>query len=187
MLKLNTQSPSEIGLQVARGSLNLSTRSTAQLQIQPVRHFQHQGPVFHQRPLKKLIGKIIVRIHQKQIRYRAETPLQAAVDVDIVDLSVVLQKSTKKQTAAKRQLGAWPNQPKAGAVVGRGQVNVVVGIRQGKYTVGLQAVDQLAIDAENVAIEILARADIDFIGKWFAEVRGITKIGGMVRKFSTFR
>ena len=55
-------------------------------QIQPIIHFNNQCPILFQ---KRLRG-VIIGINDENIRHGFVTPLQTAVDIEIIGLRIVL-------------------------------------------------------------------------------------------------
>jgi len=75
------------------------------LDIQPVIQLQHQRPLLWH----KVSRKIVVGIHQEEIRNRCISPLQSGVDIDVVDLIIVLDKSCPKHFFGKSQIYSRPD------------------------------------------------------------------------------
>jgi len=65
------------------------------LQIQPISHLCYQTPVSHTE-LAKILGQVIVRINQEEIRDWCKTPLEAGIDIEVVKLVIVLYKGSQE-------------------------------------------------------------------------------------------
>ena len=77
------------------------------LKIQPVIQFKYQSPILI---LKKWVAEIIIRVYQEKIAGRLIPPLQAAVDIKIIPLGIVLDKSGPEYFSGKINLHSWCQQ-----------------------------------------------------------------------------
>ncbi len=60
------------------------------LQIQPIVQLKYEGTLLGQ----EVSGKIVVCVHQEKVRSRSITPLQTGIDIEVINLAVVLYKSS---------------------------------------------------------------------------------------------
>ena len=70
------------------------------LNIQPIRDFERHATITNTPPS----CIVIIGINQKDIRHRCKAPLDAGIEIDVVDLRVVLQKGRKKQLSRWRKI-----------------------------------------------------------------------------------
>lgn len=71
--------------------------------IQPIRQFHDQGAVLYVKVVDTIVDviDIIIGIHNEKIGHRLEAPLKTAVDIDVIKLAVILDKSSEENTFAK--------------------------------------------------------------------------------------
>lgn len=91
-----------MGIGIKAGILKTQVQKTyfQKLDIEPIIQLHNQSSLFGHKSARK----IIVRIYQKEIRNRSITPLQPCVDIQVINLIVVLQKSRPKQIFGKCQV-----------------------------------------------------------------------------------
>ena len=98
------------------------------LQIQPIIQLQYQCPIL----FSPDIHGIVVGVDNEQIRHRLEAPLQAAVDVEVVALGVVLQESCPEDVAGEIDFDLGADQEEVFAAKGIGKFEFVIDEIQGK-------------------------------------------------------
>lgn len=84
-------------------------------QIQPIVHLEYQSPVL---VLHEWISEVVVTINEKKITHRFVSPLQPAVDVEIIPLIVVLQKSGPEKIVREIHFYSWSNQEEIVLAIG---------------------------------------------------------------------
>src|SRR5690606_25355302 len=87
-------------------------RSRKLSQIPPIRELHYHCAIAH----GKGLGKIVIRIYNKQIRRGSVTPLKPRIEIDILLLFVELCKGGEVKIVCHGYIEARPDQPKPALV-----------------------------------------------------------------------
>ena len=125
--------------------------------IKPIGQFSNDRAISDRKI--QTIRRIIVSIHQEEIRNRLKAPLKAGVDVEVVQLIIVLNEGRQEDVAGKGQFNARANQkkvysgiPASGQI---GQLDLVVIISNCQGAKWLDSIGQATGNTIAFPIEIL--------------------------------
>jgi hypothetical protein len=136
-------------------------------EIQPVVHLENQCPVF---VLHEGIGEIVIAVYQEQIAHGFVSPLQPAVDVEIVPLVVVLQEGGPKKIVGEIHFDPVCDQEQVVFAIGFGKSEVGLLKAHAEITPGLNTEGSTQFVAKDTAIEKLSGFNICFEIEFFSAV-----------------